>query len=146
MTDGRFSGASHGFVIGHIVPEATDRGPIAAVKNGDTINIDVKKRRLDVEVSGVEIKKRLAAVKLPKPRYTTGVFAKYARLRPDRLRGRRHQLTHPVYRPDPRAWGSAVGFDLGALTPMSRADGDVQPALSRDQRVIAVPEEDGGGR
>jgi dihydroxy-acid dehydratase len=80
MTDGRFSGASHGFVIGHIVPEATDRGPIAAVKNGDVINIDVKKRRLDVELSAAEIKKRLAAVKLPKPRYTTGVFAKYARL------------------------------------------------------------------
>ena len=80
MTDGRFSGASHGFVIGHIVPEATDGGPIAAVKNGDIINIDVKKRKLDVELSAAEIKKRLASRKQPKPRYTTGVFAKYARL------------------------------------------------------------------
>jgi dihydroxy-acid dehydratase len=80
MTDGRFSGATHGFMIAHIVPEAADRGPIAAIKTGDIINIDVKKRRLDVELPAAEIKKRLATWKAPKPRYTTGVFAKYARL------------------------------------------------------------------
>lgn len=79
MTDGRFSGATHGFMIAHIVPEAADRGPIAAVKSGDMINIDVKKRRLDVELSAGEIRKRLAKWKAPKPRYTTGVFAKYAK-------------------------------------------------------------------
>ena len=78
MTDGRFSGATHGFMIGHIVPEAAVRGPIAAVRNGDTISIDVKKRRLDLEVPASEIKKRLAKWKAPKPRFTTGVFAKYA--------------------------------------------------------------------
>ncbi len=78
MTDGRFSGATHGFMIGHIVPEAADRGPIAAVRNGDVINIDVEKRRLDLEVPAAEIKKRLAKWKAPKPRFTTGVFAKYA--------------------------------------------------------------------
>ena len=78
MTDGRFSGATHGFMIGHIVPEAAVRGPIAAVRNGDTISIDVKKRRLDLEVPAGEIKKRLAKWKAPKPRFTTGVFAKYA--------------------------------------------------------------------
>jgi dihydroxy-acid dehydratase len=78
MTDGRFSGATHGFMIGHIVPEAADRGPIAAVRNGDTINIDVKKRRLDLEVPAAEIKKRLAKWKAPRPRFKTGVFAKYA--------------------------------------------------------------------
>jgi dihydroxy-acid dehydratase len=78
MTDGRFSGASHGFMIGHIVPEAAVRGPIAAVRNGDTISIDVKKRRLDLEVPASEIKKRLAKWKAPKPHFTTGVFAKYA--------------------------------------------------------------------
>ena len=80
MTDGRFSGATHGFMIAHIVPEAADRGPIAAIKSGDIVNIDVKKRRLDVEVPAAEIKKRLASWKAPKPRYTTGVFAKYATL------------------------------------------------------------------
>ena len=80
MTDGRFSGATHGFMIAHIVPEAADRGPIAALKSGDPIVIDVKRRRLDVEVSPSEIKKRLRAVKPPRPRYTTGAMAKYARL------------------------------------------------------------------
>jgi dihydroxy-acid dehydratase len=79
MTDGRFSGATHGFMIAHIVPEAADRGPIAAIKSGDMVNIDVKKRRLDREVAAAEIKKRLAKWKAPKPRYTTGVFAKYAK-------------------------------------------------------------------
>jgi dihydroxy-acid dehydratase len=78
MTDGRFSGATHGFCIAHIVPEAFDRGPIAAVRSGDIIHIDVKKRRLDVEISAAEMKKRLAKWKEPKPRYTSGVFHKYA--------------------------------------------------------------------
>jgi dihydroxy-acid dehydratase len=80
MTDGRFSGATHGFMIAHIVPEAANKGPIAALRNGDTIVIDVKRRRLDAELSPAEIKKRLRAVKLPRPRYTTGALAKYARL------------------------------------------------------------------
>jgi dihydroxy-acid dehydratase len=80
MTDGRFSGATHGFMVGHVAPEAADGGPIAAVKDGDAIAIDITKRRLDVELSRSEIKKRLKAVKLPKPRYTHGVLAKYARL------------------------------------------------------------------
>ena len=80
MTDGRFSGATHGFMIGHIAPEAADGGPIAALKTGDTIVIDIKKRRLDVELSAAELKRRLKAVKRPKPRYTSGVMAKYARL------------------------------------------------------------------
>jgi dihydroxy-acid dehydratase len=78
MTDGRFSGASHGFVMAHIVPEAAERGPIAAVRNGDMIHIDVKKRRVDVEISAAEMKKRLAKWKARKPSYTSGVFHKYA--------------------------------------------------------------------
>jgi dihydroxy-acid dehydratase len=78
MTDGRFSGATHGFMIAHIVPEAADRGPIAAIKSGDIINIDVKKRRLDVEIAASEMKKRLSKWRAPKPRYTSGVFHKYA--------------------------------------------------------------------
>jgi dihydroxy-acid dehydratase len=80
MTDGRFSGATHGFMIGHIAPEAFEGGPIAALENGDTVVVDIKKRRLDVELSPAELKKRLKAVKHPKPRYTWGVLAKYARL------------------------------------------------------------------
>jgi dihydroxy-acid dehydratase len=80
MTDGRFSGATHGFMVGHVAPEAAEGGPIAALRNGDTIAIDITKRRLDVELSAAELKKRLRAVKKPKPRYTWGVMAKYARL------------------------------------------------------------------
>jgi dihydroxy-acid dehydratase len=78
MTDGRFSGATHGFMIAHIVPEAAERGPLAALRSGDIVNIDVKKRRLDAELTAAEIKRRLAKWKAPKPRYTSGVFHKYA--------------------------------------------------------------------
>ena len=78
ITDGRFSGGSHGFVVGHITPEAQDGGAIALVKNGDTITIDAKKRKLTMDVSKTELDKRRAAWKAPKPRYTRGVLAKYA--------------------------------------------------------------------
>jgi dihydroxy-acid dehydratase len=79
LTDGRFSGATHGLMAGHVAPEAIKGGPIAAVKNGDMIVFDVPKRRLDVELSQKEIKSRLKKVKPPVLRYTTGVMAKYAR-------------------------------------------------------------------
>jgi dihydroxy-acid dehydratase len=80
LTDGRFSGATHGFMIGHVAPEAADGGPIAALRNGDLVTIDVKRRRLDVALSAAEIRRRLKAVKRPRPRYRTGALAKYARL------------------------------------------------------------------
>jgi len=80
LTDGRFSGATRGFTIGHVSPEASRGGPIAAIKEGDTISIDVDKRRLDIELSDEEIKARLATWKAPAPRYKTGVMAKYARM------------------------------------------------------------------
>ena len=80
MTDGRFSGATHGFMIGHVAPEAAVGGPIAVVRNGDMITIDIKRRRLDIELPQAELKKRLRAWKPPKPRYKTGALAKYARL------------------------------------------------------------------
>ena len=78
ITDGRFSGGSHGFVVGHITPEAYAGGPLAIVKNGDSITIDAEKRQLNLELPAAEIKKRLKAWKAPKPRYTRGVLAKYA--------------------------------------------------------------------
>jgi dihydroxy-acid dehydratase len=80
ITDGRFSGATHGFMVGHVAPEAADGGPIAAVRDGDRITIDARRRRLDVALSAGEIRKRLGSVKPPKSRYTTGVMAKYRRL------------------------------------------------------------------
>jgi dihydroxy-acid dehydratase len=78
ITDGRFSGGSHGFVVGHITPEAYVGGPLAIVKNGDSITIDAEKRTLSLDVPAAEIKHRLKLWKQPKPRYTRGVLAKYA--------------------------------------------------------------------
>ncbi|HEU5394830.1 MAG TPA: dihydroxy-acid dehydratase [Candidatus Methylomirabilis sp.] len=80
ITDGRFSGATHGFMVGHVAPEAANRGPIAALKTGDTIVLDIARRRLDVELPAGEIKKRLAKWKPPAPHYRSGVMAKDARL------------------------------------------------------------------
>jgi len=80
ITDGRFSGGSHGFVVGHITPEAFLGGPIAIVKNGDRITIDAEKRAISLEVPAAEIARRLAKWKKPKARYTRGVLAKYAEL------------------------------------------------------------------
>ena len=79
LTDGRFSGATHGLMAGHVAPEAVRGGPIGAVKNGDIIVFDIPKRQLNVELSAKEIKTRLKKIKLPAPRYTSGVMAKYAR-------------------------------------------------------------------
>ncbi len=78
ITDGRLSGGSHGFVVGHITPEAFEGGPIALVKNGDQITIDAKKRQLNLDITEKEMKARLAKWKKPRPRYTRGVLAKYA--------------------------------------------------------------------
>jgi dihydroxy-acid dehydratase len=80
LTDGRFSGATRGFTVGHVSPEASRGGPIAALRDGDIISLDVPKGRLDVELSDDEIKARLASWTAPPPRYQTGVLAKYARL------------------------------------------------------------------
>jgi dihydroxy-acid dehydratase len=80
ITDGRFSGGSHGFVIGHITPEAYVGGPLALVENGDKISIDAEKRVMTLHVSDKDLAKRKKAWKQPKPRYTYGVLAKYAKL------------------------------------------------------------------
>jgi len=80
LTDGRFSGATHGLMVGHVAPEAARGGPIAAVADGDMVVFDIDRRRLDVELPGAEIKRRLANWREPEPRYKTGVFAKYAAL------------------------------------------------------------------
>jgi dihydroxy-acid dehydratase len=80
ITDGRFSGATHGFMVAHVAPEAARGGPLAVVHEGDTVVIDAKERRLGVELSADEIRGRLADWRPPTPRYTSGVFAKYAAL------------------------------------------------------------------
>jgi dihydroxy-acid dehydratase len=80
LTDGRFSGATHGLMAGHVAPEAAHGGPIAVVREGDSIVFDVKARRLDVEISEAEMTARLQKWSPPAPRYTSGVMAKYAKL------------------------------------------------------------------
>ena len=77
LTDGRFSGATHGLMVGHVAPEAANGGPIAFVRDGDVITLDVKARRLDVAAN---LEERRAGWKPPAPRYKTGVMAKYAKL------------------------------------------------------------------
>jgi dihydroxy-acid dehydratase len=79
LTDGRFSGATHGLMAGHVAPEAVRGGPIAAVREGDQITFDVEGRSLDVDLTDEEIAQRVAEYTPPEPRYKTGVMAKYAR-------------------------------------------------------------------
>ena len=80
VTDGRFSGATHGIAVGHVAPEAAAGGPIALVQNGDKITIDVAKRHIDLDVGAAELARRRAAWRAPEPPYRTGALAKYAKL------------------------------------------------------------------
>jgi dihydroxy-acid dehydratase len=80
LTDGRFSGGSHGFVVGHVTPEAAVGGPIGLLKDGDEITIDAARREINVNISSKEMEKRRKKWKAPKPAYRRGVLAKYARL------------------------------------------------------------------
>jgi dihydroxy-acid dehydratase len=80
LTDGRFSGATHGLMAGHVSPEAALGGPIAGVRDGDVIRFDVRQRILEVEIGEDVLRQRMAEWKPPQPRYAKGVFAKYAAL------------------------------------------------------------------
>ncbi|MGH9187701.1 MAG: dihydroxy-acid dehydratase [Acidimicrobiales bacterium] len=87
ITDGRFSGGTHGFCVGHVAPEAVDGGPIAFVRDGDRIVIDAASHSIDLDVVADELARRRAEWKVPRPRYTSGVLAKYARLAQGAERG-----------------------------------------------------------
>jgi len=87
ITDGRFSGGTHGFCIGYIAPEAVDGGPIAFVRDGDRIVIDTEARSINIDVDAAELAQRSTEWKVPPPRYTSGVLAKYARLASGAERG-----------------------------------------------------------
>ena len=87
ITDGRFSGATRGFMVGHVAPEAAVGGPIAAVREGDSILLDIENRRIDLEIPAAELESRLKAWKPPAPKYTSGVFEKYVRLVGSAARG-----------------------------------------------------------
>ena len=91
VTDGRFSGGTHGFCIGHVAPEAVDGGPIALVADGDRISVDVTAHTIDLDVEEAELDRRRRALKHPPPRYTSGVLAKYAAPRHRRGAGSGHR-------------------------------------------------------
>ncbi len=93
LTDGRFSGATRGLMVGHVAPEAARKGPIAAVEDGDIVVIDCAQRGLNVEVSDAELAARLAALETRPTRYPSGVFAKYAKLVSSSSQG---AVTHPM--------------------------------------------------
>jgi dihydroxy-acid dehydratase len=95
LTDGRFSGATHGLMAGHVAPEAARGGPIAAVREGDSISFDIANRRLDVELTDAEIAARLRGWAPPPPRYAAGVFAKYAALVSSASEGAVTQIARP---------------------------------------------------
>ena len=80
LTDGRFSGGSHGFIIGHIAPEAQEGGPIGLIQDGDRITIDAARCEISVALTDAELQQRRAAWRQPAPRVTSGVLAKYVRL------------------------------------------------------------------
>jgi dihydroxy-acid dehydratase len=80
LTDGRFSGGTTGLCVGHVAPESADAGPIAFVRNGDRVRLDVANRRLDLLVDEAELEQRREGWQPPPPRYTTGVLAKYRKL------------------------------------------------------------------
>ncbi|KAM5354005.1 hypothetical protein ACJ41O_000655 [Fusarium nematophilum] len=87
VTDGRYSGASHGFIVGHVVPEAMVGGPIALVKNGDVVTIDAVRNRIDVDITDEEMERRRSEWRAPEPRVKRGVLAKYAKLVGDASHG-----------------------------------------------------------
>jgi len=87
VTDGRFSGATRGFMVGHVAPEAASGGPIAAVREGDPVSIDIEKRTIELEISPEELTARLYSWKTPEPKYTSGVFQKYVKLVGSAARG-----------------------------------------------------------
>lgn len=80
ITDGRYSGATYGIMVGHVTPEAAVGGPIAAVREGDRISIDLEKKSIDIKVSSEEIKRRMSGWVPPKPKYTSGILGKYSKL------------------------------------------------------------------
>ena len=94
LTDGRFSGATRGLMVGHVAPEAAKGGPIAALREGDEVTIDVEARKLEVALSDDEIAARVAAYEQPEPAYASGVLAKYARSVGSASHGAITELSH----------------------------------------------------
>ncbi|MFP5321503.1 MAG: dihydroxy-acid dehydratase, partial [Acidimicrobiia bacterium] len=116
ITDGRFSGGTHGFCIGHVAPEAVDGGPIALVEEGDRIRIDVRGHTIDLLVDDDVLEQRRTALKHPEPRYTKGVLAKYARLATGAEKGAGRGGDAALIT-DGRFSGGTHGFCIGHVAP-----------------------------
>ncbi len=112
LTDGRFSGATHGLMAGHVAPEAANGGPIAAVQDGDTIVFDLDGRKLNVELTDAQIQQRLSTWKPPAPRFTNGVFAKYALLVSSSSLGAITEVPKSFSRPGQTAGAAQLGRTL----------------------------------
>jgi dihydroxy-acid dehydratase len=112
LTDGRFSGATHGLMAGHVAPEAANGGPIAAIRDGDTISFDIPARKLNVNLTDAEIEKRLAGWKPPAPRFTSGVMAKYALLVSSAAQGAIAVIPKSFSRPASSANATQLGRTL----------------------------------
>ena len=112
LTDGRFSGATHGLMAGHVAPEAATGGPIAAVQDGDIISFDIPARGLNVNLSDAEIEKRLANWKPPIPRFTSGVMAKYALLVSSAAQGAIAVIPKTFSRPEQNSGATQLGRTL----------------------------------
>lgn len=112
LTDGRFSGATHGLMAGHVAPEAASGGPIAAIQDGDIISFDIPARSLNVNLAEADIEKRLANWKPPAPRFTTGVMAKYALLVSSAAQGAISVIPKSFSRPASAASASQLGRTL----------------------------------
>jgi dihydroxy-acid dehydratase len=139
MTDGRFSGATRGVMVGHVAPEAFVGGPIAAIRDGDEITIDADARELSVKLSPAELAKRMRSWKAPEPRYTLGVFAKYAALVSSASEGavtRPPPFTRaPAPRPvRERAASSSVRPERGAAAGRAKSKGE---ALAKPARAVS---------
>ncbi|MFN0064227.1 MAG: dihydroxy-acid dehydratase [Myxococcaceae bacterium] len=106
LTDGRFSGATRGLMVGHVAPEAAMRGPIAALRDGDLITLDVDQRKLDVSLSAAQMAERLEAWRPPAQRYPSGVFAKYAALVTSAAEGAITQVFTPTQKPAEKPQGT----------------------------------------
>ena len=162
ITDGRFSGATRGFMVGHVAPEAVHRGPIAAVREGDTVTIDVDNRRIDIDISDDEIEQRLADYEPPAPNVTKGVLAKYAAqvssasegaiTQPTPARSAGHELTRPSGREAPRdgATRDRLSSAMKSASSALKRDGpfehrevpgvveDLEPGVRADQALELV--------
>jgi dihydroxy-acid dehydratase len=136
LTDGRFSGATRGLMVGHVAPEAAVGGPIAAVRDGDTVVIDADARAIDVKLSAAELARRMKGWRAPAPRYTSGVFAKYAALVASASEGAVTRAFPPSTRASTSAPPRGAYAQRERRKPSARPERSAAGAKSKDERTL----------